>query len=71
MYPALKCSYDALQVLIEARNTALANPGDTELQRQAEEAKKDHAFHHKCLENLNIMHDFLHPPNHDGDNYGA
>jgi hypothetical protein len=71
MFPALKRSYDALQVFVEARDTAMANPGDTELQRWAEEAKEEHAFHHKCLENLNIMHRFAYPPNHDGDNYGA
>jgi hypothetical protein len=49
----------------------MANPGDTELQRRAEEAKEEHAFHHKCPENLNIMLGFAYPPNHDDDIYGA
>jgi hypothetical protein len=38
MFPALNRSYDALQVFVEARDTARANPGDTALQRRAEEA---------------------------------
>jgi hypothetical protein len=71
MFPALKRSYDALQVFVKARDTAMANPGDTELQRRAEEAKEEHAFHHKCPENLNIMLGFAYPPNHDDDIYGA
>jgi hypothetical protein len=71
MFPALKRSYCALQVFVEARDTALANPGDAALQRHAEEAKKAHTFYHVCMENLNILHGFAHPPNHDGDNYGA
>jgi hypothetical protein len=72
MFPALKHSYDALQVFVEAQDTTMANPGDAELQYQAEEAKKDHALHHTCMENLNILHGFVHPPNHNDDsNDGA
>jgi hypothetical protein len=29
MFPALNRSYDALQVFVEARDTAMANPGDS------------------------------------------
>jgi hypothetical protein len=62
MFPALFRCRDALQVFVQARNAAAANPTDTALQRCADEAKVAHAFQHAYLDRLNIQHGFVQPP---------